>query len=167
MPGLSESLPLFLPGIVVWTVLGLLTAAPLGRFLATSREVAFGLTMSFGLIVFATLSPNAPSDTAGICDLSRIGLASLSTLTSDPDALLNVILFVPLGLMLGLLPRTRRNVAIVLAAFSLTFLIEATQLLVTDLGRGCESADMADNTMGLVIGLVAGVVASVATRRPS
>jgi VanZ family protein len=162
----GPTLPLFLPGIVVWTAIAVLLSGPLGRFLGVGRPLAFALASSVGLILVATLSPlSVPSLTPGICDLSRIGLASLATLRTDYDALLNIILFAPLGVSLGLLPRTHRTVVLIAGAFSLTFLIEGTQLLVTDLGRGCESADMVDNTLGLVIGLLAGFVATSIRQR--
>ena len=158
------AVPWFLPGVALWTVLATLASKPLARFLETKRVIAFGLLMSVGLIVFATLSPNAPSANTGVCDLSRIGFASLTTLRYDYDAGANIVLFLPLGFMLGLLPRTRQNVAIMLGAFSFTVLIELTQLLVTDLGRGCETADMVDNTVGLAIGLAAGMVVTLIGR---
>ena len=48
---------------------------------------------------------------------------------------------------------------VVVAAIALPFAIEATQLLVPLLGRGCESADVVDNLIGLAIGLAIGLVA--------
>jgi len=77
----------------------------------------------------------------------------------------NILLFMPLGFGLALLPRTRRTALIVLAAFSITFLIELTQRLLPQLGRGCESADMVDNTVGLVLGLAVGVLFTMVVAR--
>ncbi len=70
-----------------------------------------------------------------------------------------MLLFVPLGITLGSLPWSRRSLATVAAAFLLSVVIESFQLLVPVLGRGCQSADVIDNTMGLVIGLTVGASA--------
>ena len=163
MRSLVRTVPGFLPVVVLWTVIAILVSGRLAGFLNTRRIVAFGLVMSVGLILGATLSPTRIALDAGIasngqCDLSRLGFASLAELKANYDPIINIALFVPLGFALGLLPRTRRNIAIILGAFSFTVLIELTQLLVPDLGRGCESADMIDNTVGLAIGLAAGMV---------
>jgi len=75
---------------------------------------------------------------------------------SHNDSLLNVVFFVPLGVVIGLAPRTTRKVALILAAGLLPFVIESTQLLVPALARSCESADVFDNLTGLAVGLVTG-----------
>jgi VanZ family protein len=90
------------------------------------------------------------------CDLTRVGLASLEDLSSFNDASLNILLFVPLGAAIGLLPGSRRKAAIAIAAILAPFAIELFQLLVPQLGRGCQSADVVDNLTGLVLGLAAG-----------
>ncbi len=170
MSDFIQNVPWFLPGVAIWTVFAIIVFKPLAGFLGTRRVIALLLTMSVGLILFATLTPVTPDLDAGIaprgqCDLSRVTIASWSTLTTYRAPSLNIVLFVPLGFALGLLPRTSRNVAIVLGAFLLTVLVEATQSLVSELGRGCESADIVDNTMGLAIGLAAGLVVTVVAQR--
>ena len=75
------------------------------------------------------------------------------------------MLFMPLGIVLGLLPATPRNLALTVSFFLLTIAIELTQALVPALGRGCESADMVDNTVGLIIGLGFGVTLTHLRRR--
>ena len=77
---------------------------------------------------------------------------------SQNDSLLNVVLFVPLGVVVGLAPRTTRKAAFILAAGLLPFVIESTQLLVPALARACESADVFDNLTGLTLGLVTGSI---------
>jgi hypothetical protein len=47
---------------------------------------------------------------------------------------------------------------------ALPFAIEGFQLVVTPLGRACQSADMVDNLTGLVLGLGAGWVAGTLWR---
>jgi glycopeptide antibiotics resistance protein len=88
-----------------------------------------------------------------------VGPASIAELLSFGDPTYNVLLFVPLGLAIGLIPPSRRMAALGVAAVILPFAIETTQLLATGLGRACQSSDIADNLTGLVIGLVIGVVA--------
>ena len=119
--------------------------------------------MSVGVILAGTMSPlNAgrgldPSH-PGSCDLSQIGLPSLDQLHLHSDITGNIVMFIPLGFAIALVPRSRRKAAVLAAAVALPFAIEATQLVVVSLGRACESADISDNLTGLVIGLAAGAV---------
>ncbi|MFV2063988.1 MAG: VanZ family protein [Chloroflexota bacterium] len=164
MRGFIADVPLFLPGVAFAAVVGIAVAPALARFLYTRAIVAFLLVLGVGAIVSATLTPTTEALSRGIvsyqtCDLSRLGLASLGELTSINTVSQNVVLFIPLGLALGLLPGTRRNITIVLGAFLLTVFVEMAQLLLPVPGRGCESADIVDNTMGLVIGLSIGLLA--------
>jgi hypothetical protein len=172
--GLRESIELFLwflPGLVIWMVLGAVLAGRVAAFLQTRRWLAFLLFVSLGLILGATLSPTTLVLESGAsssqCDFSRLGVLSAQELAADFDAIVNILLFAALGLFLGLLPRTRRNALLMLSAFFLTVLIELTQLLLPGLGRGCETADMIDNTLGLVLGLITGIVARMVLLRSS
>jgi hypothetical protein len=165
---MRSTLPLLVPGIVATIVLAIAVAAPLARFLGTRRLVAILLVLSVGVILAATLSPNLRGidpALAGQCDLSRLVPPSLETLRFDADAGRNIVLFVPLGLALGLLPWARRSAAVIGAAFLLTLFVELTQLLVPQLERGCESADVIDNTIGLVLGLAVGTTLRLAFGR--
>ena len=76
------------------------------------------------------------------------------------DRLLNVMLFVPLGLWIGLARRSRHRGALYLAGVALPFAIETTQLLVPSLARACEGGDIIDNLTGLAVGLVTGTLVS-------
>ena len=60
MRSFAREVPWFLPSMAIWTVLAIIVSKPLARFLETRRIVAFGLAMSIGLILSATLSPTAP-----------------------------------------------------------------------------------------------------------
>ena len=71
-----------------------------------------------------------------------------------------MLMFIPLGFTIALVPRSHGKSALVVAAVALPFVIEATQLLLSPLGRWCESGDVADNLMGLFIGLAVGAVVS-------
>lgn len=173
--GDDPTLPLFLPGVVVSVVLAALVAGPVARALATRRSVAMLLIVSIGVIVSATLTPLGTvafdGGAAGSCDLSRLGPPPLGALRRITDTSLNVALFIPLGLAISLLPRSRQAGAVLVGAVLFPFAIELTQLLVPAISRGCESADVIDNLLGLAVGLAAGtalrMVSTWAARRAS
>jgi hypothetical protein len=165
----AANVPYFLPFLAISLVFGLLVARRLGERLSTRPGIAFLLVASLGLVVAATLMPAAGASSgervaAGWCDLSRVGFAPLGTLVRVNAVSLNVLLFLPLGLAIGLLPGTRARSYLIVGGFALPLVIEATQSLVTVLGRGCESADAFDNAMGLAIGLVMGLSVSAIAR---
>lgn len=173
--GESPVLPWFVPGVAVSAAVSLAAGGRIGRVLGARRAVGAMLIFSLGIIVSATLTPlrgTLDFDTVvrGSCDFSRMGLPPLSELRGLTDTSLNVLLFIPLGLSVALLPRSRRAVAVIVAAIALPFAIEATQLLLPALARGCESADVVDNLTGLAIGLAGGIVAgwlaAAVDRRP-
>ncbi len=156
-------LPWLVPGCVLAFVVSTLASGPVARWLGVRRPVAWVLLMSVGVILAGTMSPLGagrgldPSH-PGSCDLSRIGLPALAQLRWPSDVVGNILMFIPLGFAIALVPRSRRKAAVLAAAVALPFLIEATQLVVVSLGRACESADIVDNLTGLVIGLAAGAV---------
>jgi hypothetical protein len=161
--GESAALPWFLPGVAISAAVSLAVGGIVGRALGARRIVASALVFSLGIIVSATLTPlggrvDLVGSHPGACDLSRMGLPPLADLLGVNDTSLNVLLFVPLGLSLAFLPRSRRTAAVILAAVALPFAIELTQLMVPVLDRGCESADVVDNLAGLVLGLAAGTL---------
>ena len=162
--GESEVLPWLLPGVAVWVAVALVAGGRVGRALGVRRAVAMALIVSLGIILSATLTPlrgalDFGTVGGGSCDFSRVGFAPLRDLLRFGDTSLNVLMFVPLGVSIGLLPRSRLKLAIVVAAIALPFAIEATQLVVLWLDRACESADVVDNLTGLAIGLGGGIVA--------
>ena len=123
---------------------------------------AGALIFSIGIILAATLTPlrgaiEAGTAGTGVCDFRRLSLAPIAEAMSLNDTSLNILLFVPLGLVLGRLPRTARTAGIVIASIALPFAIEAVQLEAAALARGCQSADVVDNLTGLVIGTVIGM----------
>jgi glycopeptide antibiotics resistance protein len=161
MRSFMAGVPWFAPGLIVWAVLAVAASPIITRFLRTSRLHAMFLVVAFGLTIMATLTPTVRSLSGngshlGTCDLSRLSVAPVGLLLGVSDASLNVLLFVPLGLALGALPMSPRSAALIVGAFLLPVAIELVQLAVPDLGRGCQSADVIDNTMGLVIGLALG-----------
>jgi glycopeptide antibiotics resistance protein len=162
--GESAVLPWFLPGVAISVVLSLVLGGRVGRVLGTRRVVASMLILSLGVILSATLTPlrgviEEGVMSPGVCDLSRVGFPSLRELLRIDDTILNILLFVPLGASIAFLPRSRRTVAVIACAIALPFAIEITQLIVTALSRGCQSADVVDNLTGLALGLAGGVLA--------
>jgi hypothetical protein len=160
-------LPIYAVVLVITIVAAVILSRRLARWLGCGRGVAALLVFGFGFVLAATLVPDPdalrgiPSD--GVCDTSRVGPIPLGQLLRPNEHSLNVALFVPLGVAVGLLPRTRRAAIVVLAAASLTFVVEGIQLVLTDLGRGCETADLFDNLLGLAIGALIGVVVGTLT----
>jgi len=162
-----ESVPWLLPGLLVSIGVSMGASGRVASALAVSRRTAAAGIASVGMIVSATLSPlreaiESGTTSSGSCDLSSLGLASLAELmaVSLNDRFLNVVLFVPLGLVIGLAQRSRRRAALYLAGGALPFAIETTQLLVPSLARACEGADVIDNLTGLALGLFTGALIS-------
>ncbi len=99
--------------------------------------------------------------------MSRIGLAPLHDLIRAGDVTGNILLFVPLGICVALLPASRARTILAVAAVAFPFAIEGTQMLVLALNRSCESADVVDNLSGLVLGGVVAAMGRLAyERRP-
>jgi hypothetical protein len=162
MGGLVSQLPLLLPVLLGSLVLGAVVARPLSRRIGSSVAIAFLLVASVGLIVAVTLTPHVEPAlgeprSGGWCDMTRIGLPPLGALMRPNEASLNVLLFVPLGLAIGLVPAGRARVVLIVGGLAAPFVVELVQSLVTALGRGCQSADIFDNLTGLVVGLVVGM----------
>ena len=164
-------LPGFLPGVAASFVVGAVSSGRAARALGGARAVSFGLVLFAGIIASATLTPYtgaAPgSQHPGTCDFTRIGPASMQDLLRVGDVSGNVLLFVPLGVCLALLPRSRSKATLIVAAVAFPFLIEGTQLLVPMLSRQCESADIVDNLTGLFAGLALGALARLLFTRVS
>ena len=181
LPDLTTALPLAshlsisvlpLVGVaLITTVVAAMALAPrLARRLGTAEWVARLLVFGFGFALSWTLLPDAEGlqgiGSDGGCSTARIGLIPWRELTSLNESSLNVALFVPLGIAVGLLPMTRTAALVALAALSLTFVIETVQLLARALGRGCETADIFDNLLGLAIGILVGLLLRGLLRRP-
>jgi hypothetical protein len=157
----SGPIPWLLPGLLVSLVVGLVTARWVGRRLAIHPAVAVLMALGLGLVLAATVTPlrDALEDGAigaGTCEMSRFVPIPPWRWFRLSDPTLNIAMFVPLGIAIGIVPPSRVKAGLVIAGFCLPFAIELTQLLVPILARGCETADVVDNLTGLVFGLLVG-----------
>ena len=162
--GFVENVPFFMPALLVTILVGAGLTPMVARRLGAPRWLSFVLIMSVGLIVAATLTPLQTALDGvllhpGTCDLRHVGLSDLiyGGLRWN-DARLNVLLFVPLGVAIGLLSPSRRRLTLLGVAAVSPIVIELTQMLAVQLGRGCQLSDMVDNLMGLAIGFILGAV---------
>jgi glycopeptide antibiotics resistance protein len=162
--GETLDLPWLWPGIAIALVVSIVASGVVGRTLRVARPVAWLMVLSLGVILAATMTPQWEALAYGArgsssCDFSRIGLAPLRELLRFGDTSGNVLMFIPLGVTIALVPQSRRKLALLIAAIALPFAIEITQMLLPVLDRACESADVVDNLTGLVVGIGGGVVA--------
>ena len=167
---LGGGYPPIFPGIALALVLAFLLCSWVARRLGTGRITAWLLLASLGVILAVTLTPSREALSTGAsgpvtCDLSRIGPASLSTYLRRDDPILNVLMLVPLGVVIGQLRRRQHRLALALAAATLPIAIEATQAVVVPLGRACQGGDVFDNVAGLAIGLAIGAAWGVLRSR--
>jgi hypothetical protein len=161
--------PWLLPGLLLSAVVGLVAARWIGGRLRVNPAVAFTMIVGIGLVVSATLTPlrgaiEHGATGQGACDLSRVWPIPPTAWFELSDPAMNVWMFVPLGLAIGLVPRSHTKVGLIVAAIALPFLIESIQLAVPVLARGCEAADVVDNLTGLVLGLAAGAALGLLAR---
>jgi hypothetical protein len=161
----------FIPGVAISIIVALILSGSVARRLGTRRAVAWLLLASLGAVLSATVTPSRealllhPATGMVGCDLSRVGPARWAEYLTLGTTSLNVVLFVPLGVAIGLLPHSQLKAALVLGAVILPIAIETVQLVVGPLGRACQSADVFDNLLGLVLGLLAGLTAAWIGRR--
>ena len=114
IPALAADLPWFLPGFATSVVIGFLVRHRAARLLGASPLLGWVVVVSLGIIASATLTPLREGAFEGGaqaegCDFSRVGLASLKDILELGDTFLNILLFIPLGAALALLPRLRRK----------------------------------------------------------
>ncbi len=134
----------------------------MGRALGVSPPIGWLILVGFGVIVSATLTPQREAlefAAAGpsSCNFGRLGPAELSAYLVRGETAGNVLMFIPLGVAIALLPRSRGQAGLIVAATALPSAIEMAQLLVPALDRACESGDVVDNLMGLAVGLAVGL----------
>jgi hypothetical protein len=154
--GLERFLPAFEPALALSLLVGYLWAR-----VARIRVILGAATVASVIVILAlTLSPSGalPDEgTLGVCNLAAWRPETLELFGIGEDTL-NIALFAPLGFVLAFYPTSRTRSALIAAALGLPFAIEITQLLVTSLGRYCDSMDVADNLIGLVLGFASGAI---------
>ncbi len=158
---LAGTVPFLIPGAVIAALLALAAGRAIGQGFRIGRGAAMVMLFSTGLILAGTLTPQWQAlaygaKGTGTCDLSRIGPPSFDDLVGGSDVAGNILMFIPLGATIALVPRSRRKAVLVVGAVALPFAIETVQLLAPALDRACESADVVDNLIGLAGGLAAG-----------
>ena len=159
-----------IPGLMISVILALVLCGGVAHRLRVGRVVAALLVVSLGVVLSATVTPSReaimgmPHLSAG-CDLSRLWPAPWREYVHVEDTSLNVLLFIPLGALIGMLPRSPYRWPIVIGAIILPFAIEGFQLVATPLGRACQSGDVVDNLLGLTLGFGAGLTAMWIGRR--
>jgi glycopeptide antibiotics resistance protein len=172
-----SNFPWFLPGVAISALVSIVISRFVAEKLAISRALGYALVFWLGLILSATMTPSisglhdpdrAARATTGMawCDLSRIGPPSLDQLDAFNDVSLNVLVFVPLGVLVSAIGR--RSWKTLMWAAALPFLIEGVQFFGAPIGRVCQSADVFDNLTGLLLGFVGGaamIVGREALRR--
>jgi len=166
MRAFTETVPLFVPVVVLSITLATVAAGRTAAWMNARPAVSWLLLVGFGVILAATLTPLRDAIehglvSSGTCDLRRIGPAPLGAYLRPNETSANVVLFIPLGLALGMLPGSRRTKTIILCASLLPLAIEVTQLAFPVWARGCQTADVFDNLLGLALGFLGGHVLRV------
>lgn len=162
-------LPLFLPVVVVVAAGAAVGGVLFARATGVPKALEVFVVIALGVVVAATLTPQAPAfdgvRSSGTCDMTRLGPADLRAYLRAGEAIGNVLLFIPLGIVLGLLPPSRTRTRLLALATSLPFFVEGVQMALPALDRACQGADIVDNLIGLAAGLAVGASTAWAIRR--
>ena len=156
-----------LAAVPLAVVVALLAARPVAHRLGIGTGLAFLLVLGVAGILAITLvprpgGPRLPTDLG--CLVPEFALPAHGHLFEINDDTLNVALFVPLGLAIGLLVDHPRFQVLLAVAVALPWAVEAIQLAVPALGRDCQSVDLTANLLGLALGVATGFVARLAIR---
>jgi len=139
--------------IVVGPVVGV-------RLVDRPRPTAALLVVVLIAVLALTLYPDGDPYPTIACSA---GLPYLAPTAVESTA--NILLFVPIALLAGVL--WRRPVAAVLGASALSIVIEVVQAVVLVIGRACDTSDWITNTLGAVIGGILAAAALAWRRRRS
>ncbi len=150
--------PLVYPVLFLAAVVSAIAAPWAARRTGLGWLPAGLLLFSLGAVLAITLTPGIGGDpTAPITCQGLVpapNLSELWSLTNENGQ--NVLLFVPLGLFIGLIPRRNVLVGAAVGAAALPFAIEGIQALLPGFARSCQAWDVVENVLGLAIGLVIG-----------
>lgn len=148
------------PGAVAFGVLGGLVAGLILWWWLRSRVPGLRALAGGALLVVLTVIGTvtlSPSTSLAIQDGCRLTLdAPLLGAFTDDARLLNLLLFVPVGLLaMVALPRRLSSVAVAMA-FIIPVLIELAQTT-SVVSRSCDAVDLVDNWSGGAVGLLIGL----------
>jgi hypothetical protein len=158
--------PLLVPGVAIAVIAGVALAPAVASRTGLSPLLAGTLVVAVGAIIAITLTPGSGSGSfgrswcGGLFPAPR--LYQLASLSSEHG--LNIVLFVPLGVLIGLIPRVRPFAIVAMGAIAMPIAIEWIQYSVPRLDRICQTWDALENLIGLAIGLGLGVAIAVARR---
>ena len=151
--------PWFWPALAVAVVVSLISYRWIAGWLGASPLVCLLLLISLGGVVALTLTPALFPSTERACDLRIVAPLGLERIFSLGQRSLNVLLFIPVGVSIGLMPWSRSKLVVAAGALALPFLVEGLQYALPPLGHACVAADVIDNLTGLGLGLAAGTLA--------
>jgi glycopeptide antibiotics resistance protein len=147
-----------LPWLPLLVLLGAVAVGPfIGAALLRHRRVLTGLMVATlaGALLLTLYPERAPTVEMG-CAVEWPYLSATSV-----ETLANVLLFVPVGLLVGV--RLRHPLIGFGVGVLLSALIEGLQAVVLEIGRACDTGDLVTNTAGAAIGAL---LAFAALRMP-
>lgn len=149
-------------GLLLVAVSSLLSATALGRRLGRSSLLAALGVASLGCIPVVTLYPAGPfSQFPQNCAGSLVAFPHVHALFGTHDGLLNVLLFLPAGVLLPLL--TGRPARTAGCLVLLSFAIEVAQGVMGN--HSCTSADWWANSFGALVGATVVTIGNRTARR--
>lgn len=161
MQAALERTPWAATGLLLATATALLLAYPLGKLLRSNPIIVGLLLGAFGFALVFTLTPTpGAAYNVGSC-YSRFAQPSRADLIEPTDLSLNILLFLPAGVLIMLLRPVWAVMAVAIFALLMPPVIEYVQLSVVELNRTCSFLDVATNELGLLVGLAVGAIIRV------
>ncbi|MEU4622500.1 VanZ family protein [Actinoplanes sp. NPDC023801] len=141
------------PALLVLLTISAILAWPLGRLVSPDRRRLGALfVFTLGAVLAATTTTGAWRPSAALIPAYLDGFGDPAYLVGgfagSREKIANLGLFLPLGLLAGVLRRRYAAALVLLAA--LTFTIELWQAFI---GRGGDAVDVVHNTVGALLGL--------------
>lgn len=145
-------------GLVIVAVVAVVLAFPFGQLLRSNPIVVGLLIAAIGAVLVFTLTPQPRIYGGADTCLYSFSKPSRSDLVEPTDISLNLLLFLPIGVLVMLLRPVVVIVMFILFALLLPIALEYLQFAISRLGRTCSFYDIATNELGLIIGLAIGVI---------
>ncbi len=147
------------PWMTTAALLGLVTLGPIAGAWLAGKPLATRVLLGLSAItvVLVTLVPTRRALLVGCTiewELPQLGAV---------ESMANMILFVPVALLAGIL--IRRPVVALLIASGASMVIETVQALVPALGRSCSTNDWLYNSLGALLGALLATAALRLARR--